>query len=124
MLEHWSGVGDAPTITASLYGLVNVCLRSGGWREAEGIYGQVLDKLRLSGDDSTWPLSSAPGADLKADLSEWEAAVAYYQESLVLLDRLGDFYSTAWPETPGQHQLPRGDWTAALDNYAASLGGI
>ena len=116
-------LGDASAITASLYGLVNVCLRSGGWREAEGIYGQVLDKLRL-GDIPPWPQCSAPGATSRPT---WASGTGcrYYQESLVLLDRLGDFYSTAVARNNlANISYRRGDWTAALENYAASLEGF
>ena len=94
-------------------------------RSYQQIIRQVLDKLRLSGDESTLAAVLCSWGDLKAELGEWEAAVACYQESLSILERLDDGYSIAVARNNlANINYRRGDWTGALENYAASREGF
>ena len=78
-----------------------------------------------------WATSGAVAAvlcswgNLQADLGEWDHALENYQESLAILERLGDDYSMAVAKNNlANICYRRGDWTEALENYRQSQEGF
>ena len=63
--------------------------------------------------------------NLRADLGRWDNALECYQDSLSILEKLGDIYAIAVARNNlGNICYRRGDWTAAQENYSSSIEGF